>query len=353
MTERIQLGPVRGNFLARRAFQTFADDHDAIFQRGNGFFDLGQEFVLQEGNFRYQDEVGRVNGTALRQHGAGGDPPCPTAHDLDDATGAVVRGHAADARGDFHHGRRIVFDDRAVAGAMVGVWQVVVDGFGNADHAHFKAAFDGLVVNLVRGILRVVAAGVKEVADSVRLKNLKEAVHVARGVLRLFLEVDFVTTGAQGGGRRVFQTFDRLAFLLLQVNQIFIKNPEDAVQAAINFLNLIGMPSRFLNNARHAGIDDRCRPAGLRYQQVSSQFSHSFPDGSRTPRICLLPNARFLIQSSQNLANGENGCQKEIPMTVQGRASLTLPPLHGSALSLPARDERRENAPKFERALPT
>jgi len=71
MTERIQLGPVRGNFLARRAFQTFADDHDAIFQRGNGFFDLGEEFVLQEGNFRYQDEVRRVNGTALRQHGAG------------------------------------------------------------------------------------------------------------------------------------------------------------------------------------------------------------------------------------------------------------------------------------------
>src|SRR5439155_560510 len=186
MTERIQLGPVRGNFLARRAFQTFADDHDAIFQRGNGFFDLGQEFVLQEGNFRYQDEVGRVNGTALRQHGAGGDPPCPAAHDLDDATGAVVRDHAADVRGDFHHGRRIVFDDRAVAGAMVGVWQVVVDGFGNADHAHFKAAFDGLVVNLVRGILRIVAAGVKEVADIVRLKNLKEAVHAARDMDRLF-----------------------------------------------------------------------------------------------------------------------------------------------------------------------
>src|SRR2546429_5927860 len=37
-------------------------------------------------------------------------------------------------------------------------------------------------------ILRIVAARVKEVADVVRLKNLKEPVHVARCVFRFFLD---------------------------------------------------------------------------------------------------------------------------------------------------------------------
>ena len=104
-----------------------------------------------------------------------GDPARGTAHDFNDAAGAVVGGHAADVDADFHDRGGGVLDHRAIARAAIGVRQVVVDGLGHADHAHFVAALDGFLVDLVGGVLGIVAADVKEIADVVRLEDLERA----------------------------------------------------------------------------------------------------------------------------------------------------------------------------------
>ena len=90
--------------------------------------------------------------------------------------------------------------------------------------------------------------------------------HVARGQFRFFLEIDLVTAGPQRRGGRVFQPFDGRPFFLLQVDQILVENSQNAVQAAINLLDLFRIPSGLLDHASHAGVNDRRRPARLRDQ---------------------------------------------------------------------------------------
>ena len=107
---------------------------------------------------------------------------------------------------------------------MVGVRQVVVDGFGHTDDAQVVASIKGLLVDFVRRVLGIVSAQVKEVADFVRPKNLEEPVHVPRGPFRFFLQIDFVAGGAQRGGGSVFQPFYGGPFLLLQIDQFLVEN---------------------------------------------------------------------------------------------------------------------------------
>ena len=212
--------------------------------------------------------VGRV--APLGQDGAGGDPARRAAHHLDDAAGAVVGGHAADVQADLHDGGGVVLDDRAVARAVVGVGQVVVNGLGHADDAHVVAALDGFLVDLVGGVLGVVAADVEEVADVVGLEHLEQPVHVLGGLLRLLLEINLVAAGAQRGGGRVAAGPRWSALLLVvDVNEFLVEDAEDAVGAAVDFLDAL-VPARFLNDAGQAGVDDGRRAARLRDQEISS-----------------------------------------------------------------------------------
>ena len=149
--------------------------------------------------------VGRL---APGQDGAGGDPAGAAAHHFDDAASAVVGGHAADVHGDFHDGAGVVFGDGAETGAMVGVGQIVINGFGHADDAHVVAALDGFEMDFVGGVLGVVAAGVKEEADVVGLEYLEKAVHFLGGLGGFLFEVNFIAAGAQGGAGGVFEGLD-------------------------------------------------------------------------------------------------------------------------------------------------
>ena len=115
----------------------------------------------------------------------------------------------------------------------------------------------------MRGVLGIVPAGVKKVADIVRLKDLKKPVCFARGLLRLSLEVDFVSAGPQGRGGCVLQPFDGRPFLLLQINQFLIENSQNAVPAAVELLDLVRMPARFLDYPGQAGVNDRRGSARL------------------------------------------------------------------------------------------
>jgi len=98
---------------------------------------------------------------------------------------------------------------------MVGVREIVIDGFRNADDAHFIAASDGLFVNFMGCVLGIVATGVKEIANIMRGEDLKNSIHLQQCSFRLFLEIDFVTAGAESGRGSMLEALDRLGFFLV------------------------------------------------------------------------------------------------------------------------------------------
>ena len=76
-----------------------------------------------------------------------------------------------------------------------------------------------------------------------------------RGFFRLFLEIDFVAAGAERGCGRMAQSFNGLGLLLVDVDQLLIENAEDAVEAAVNFLDAL-MFAGFLKHAGEARVND-------------------------------------------------------------------------------------------------
>ena len=86
-----------------------------------------------------------------------------------------------------------------------------------------------------------------------------------RGLLGFLLEIDFIAAGAQRGGGGMLQPFDGLGLLLVDVDQVLIQDAENAIEAAVNFLDAF-MFARFLDDACHTGVDNRGGSAGLRDQ---------------------------------------------------------------------------------------
>src|SRR5206468_4659522 len=123
------------------------------------------------------------------EHSARGNPTRAAPHHFNKTAGTVMGRHAADIGRNFHDRRAIVFNDRAVTGAMVGVRQVIINRFGNAVDAQLVSAGDGLLVNFVGGILGIVAADIKEVADVVGFKNVEEPIHGFGGLLQAVFEI--------------------------------------------------------------------------------------------------------------------------------------------------------------------
>ena len=271
MSERVEPCLVRTEFISIHVLDPFADDHDAVTKLVNGLLHLGEERLLVERDFRHQDDVRPVGRFALGQDGAGREPAGGPAHDLDYAAGAVVGGHAGDVLCDLHHGRGVVLGRATVAGRMVGVGQVVVDGLGHADASHREAPLDCLVMQLVVGILRIVAAGVEKITDVVRLEDIEQSVHVPGGLLGVFLELNLVAASTQRRGGGVLEFLDRARFLLVQVDQVLVKDAEDAVEPAVNLLDLFRVSAGLLDDAGHAGVDDRGGAAGLADQQVAHE----------------------------------------------------------------------------------
>ena len=96
-------------------------------------------------------------------------------------------------------------------------------------------------------------------------KTCEQPVHVLGGLLRLLLEINLVAAGAQRGRGRVFQALDGAGLLVIDVNEFLVQDAQDAVGAAVDFLNAV-VPARFLNDAGQTGVDDGGRTARLRHQ---------------------------------------------------------------------------------------
>ena len=152
---------------------------------------------------------------------------------------------------------------------MVGVRQVVVDGLGHTVDAQFVAAFDGLVMHLMGGVLGIVAADVEKVADVVGGEDFEEAVHVLGGLFGLVLEIEFVTAGAQRRGGSVFEALDGARAFVADVDQLLAEQAEDAVEAAVDFLDAF-VPPGFLDDAGETGVDDGGGTARLGHQKISN-----------------------------------------------------------------------------------
>ena len=147
---------------------------------------------------------------------------------------------------------------------MIGVGQIVIDRFRDADDSHVIAAADGFVLDFVGCILRIVAAGIKKIADVMGLKNLKKPVHFPGGPFRFLFEIDLVTAGAEGGGRGMLERLDGFGQFLAQINQVLVENSKNAVPPA-KYMGNAAMTHRFLHHSSQTGIDDGGWTPGLRH----------------------------------------------------------------------------------------
>ena len=115
-------------------------------------------------------------------------------------------------------------------GQRVGDGQVVVDGLRHADADDRVAELLADLRHLVRGVHRVAAAVVEEVADVVRLEDLDQPL-VLGAVLVEALEL--VARGAERAARRVAQRRDGLrAISARRVDHVLGQRAEDAVAPA-------------------------------------------------------------------------------------------------------------------------
>ena len=143
---------------------------------------------------------------------------------------------------------------------MIGVHEVVVNGFRHAHEADVAADALGVIAQLADGIHAVVAANIEEIADIQLFENGKQLFID----LRMFQTVrQFVAAAAQIGGRRALEQFNfkRRAKRRGQIGDALIHQSLHAVEHAVNAVR--AAHDACLKHARKAGVDDGCRAAAL------------------------------------------------------------------------------------------
>ncbi len=185
------------------------------------------------------------------QRGRGGEPARVAAHGLDDFDGVVpgdgecverriLGGLGQEARGT------------AVTGAVVSEGKVVVDSFGDAEDEQFVVELTGAGGELVGSVGGIVAADVEHIVDVVTAQDLYRVLQV--------VVLQFVATGAEGGGRRVEQLLPERCGLLAQIDDVVLQQALDAVAHAVDLVDARAF-ERGLDGADQAGVDDGGRAA--------------------------------------------------------------------------------------------
>ncbi len=281
MAKGIEAGLVRSEFVTLRIFESFTANDDTVAVQSDDFLDAGKEFFRIECDFGQEDDMGRIGGVSLfGKYGSSSDPTGGASHDLNDAARSIIGGHRTDIETDLHHGGAVVFDDAAITGAVVGTGKVVIDSLRNTHDAHFVAPLSGFEMDFVGGILGVIAAGVEEVTYVVGFKDLEQAVHISSGLFGFLFEVEFVAARAEGRGRCVPETLNVTRFLVVEVDEFFIEDAENAIEASVDFLDAFMMTS-FLDHACDACVDHGGGAARLGDEKISVQFCHkTFGEGA-------------------------------------------------------------------------
>ena len=259
----------RGDEVAVGVGEALACHYEAEAVFLEAFLNLRQEVFGVERHFGQQYDVRGVLGlvAALCDARARRYPPGVPAHHFDNGYEVVVA-HGLVVEGELPDGGGKVFNDAAVSGAVVGDGEVVVNRLCDSYDSHFIALGRGVVGYFVGGVLRIIAAYIKEEAYVVRLEHL----YYAREIL---FAPELVTAGAEGGPGRVAQAAHRLLGFVGEVDELFVQNALHSVEGAVNFLYAVVVEG-FRYYAREARIYDGRGAAGLRYQNVSSQlFFHN------------------------------------------------------------------------------
>src|SRR6187455_3420609 len=132
--------------------------------------DAREKLVRIEYEFGEEQDLRRVAGLFGGKSARRGDPARMPAHDFEHEDLGRGARHRRDVVTGFANAGRHVFRDGAEARAAVGHDQIVVDGFGYAHANHRITERAGNLRDLVRGVGRVVAAVIEEIADVVRLE---------------------------------------------------------------------------------------------------------------------------------------------------------------------------------------
>src|SRR6516165_10030072 len=169
MSEGVPCAGIREEF-AVGIRHTFGGHDDAVavaFDRGTHAL---EEALLLEGHLGKENDVRRLRGALAREPTGRRDPAGVPPHDLQHEHARRGTGHRGDVERRLARGDRDVLGHRAEARAAIGVRQVVVDCLGYADAGDRKAERGAELRHLERGIHRVVAAVIEEVADVVRFE---------------------------------------------------------------------------------------------------------------------------------------------------------------------------------------
>ncbi len=110
-------------------------------------------------------------------------------------------------------------------------------------------------MNLMGGVLGIIAAGVKKEADVVSGKHLEETVHIPGGFFGVLFEIDFVTACPQRRRGRGLEAVYAPGFLLININDFLIEDAEDAVKPAVNLFDAL-VAAGLLQHTGHARVDD-------------------------------------------------------------------------------------------------
>jgi hypothetical protein len=243
------------------AVDAFGERDEAAAARLVDAVDVGGEAVEVEDALGDVDEVRPVVVVLAREHAGGGQPAGVPAHDhvdLDAREAAVVLVVP-------HHGLRDEPRGGAVAGAVVGLAQVVVDRLRDVEQVDVVGFRRRDLVEDVRGLGRVVASDVEEVADVVLAQPGED--------LDALLARRLLAHGAQGGARRPRDGFERRALLAPQVDELVLEDPLDAVHGAVDLADLRIVDER-LDETDQALVDDGGRAAGLADQDVADGLGH-------------------------------------------------------------------------------
>jgi hypothetical protein len=236
--------------LAIFVADAFGNGDDAAAEFGVNFIDVLDELLHVEGAFGDIDEVRAVVFVGAAKNGRGGEEAGVASHDdvdLDALKRAVVEVIA-------HEGLRDELGGGTKAGAVVGNFQVVVDGFGDVEAAEFVPFLLGHFVDDVRGLSGIVAADVEEVTHVVFLEDLKNFTAVVC--------CGFVADGAERGRGGFGNGFERLDAFFAEVDEVFFHHAVNTVASAEDFGNGFAGAER-KNGSDEALVDDAGGSAGL------------------------------------------------------------------------------------------
>ena len=200
----------------------FRDRNHAVAHPIDGLFNLRQESLFVKGPLREDDDVGRVIGRLLGEPRGSSDPPRMAPHHFENEHLGGGLGHGRDVQSSFPGGHGHVLRHGTKARAAVRKGQIVIDGLGHSDAGHGEAHGRGQLGHLVRRVLGVAAAVVKEVANVVGGEHLDKPLVLGAVLLQ---GLQLVAAGAKGAARGVLQGRNGGRAFPARIDELFPQRP--------------------------------------------------------------------------------------------------------------------------------